>query len=68
MLLTCLIFLPVAGIVAILFVNRNQHGLIRNIATGVTALELFLTRLVLFQFDTSLGGMQFVERALWESF
>jgi len=64
-LLTTLIFLPVVGILVILFIHRDQHKLIRSIATGVTALELLLTCVVLGKFDLAVSSMQFVEHVAW---
>lgn len=65
MLLSWVVFLPVIGIAIILCVRRDEHKLIRTIATLITALVLLLVLVVLTKFDLTNAGMQFVERALW---
>jgi NADH-quinone oxidoreductase subunit M len=64
-LLTWLVFLPILGMITIMCVPKDQHKLIRNIATVVTGLELVLVAIVVSKFDMASGGMQFVVRTAW---
>ncbi|OGW88877.1 MAG: oxidoreductase [Omnitrophica bacterium RIFCSPLOWO2_01_FULL_50_24] len=64
-LLSWLVFTPIVGMIVIMLIGRDQHKLIRNLATFTTACELLLVIAVLAKFDLSQTGMQFAERALW---
>jgi NADH-quinone oxidoreductase subunit M len=64
-LLSIILFTPLAGLIVLLFIPGNQKNLIRWWA-NLTALAGFLVSLPLvFWFDKSKGGFQFVERAQW---
>ncbi|OGX05288.1 MAG: oxidoreductase, partial [Omnitrophica bacterium RIFCSPLOWO2_12_FULL_50_11] len=65
MLLSWLVFLPAIGIALILCIRRDQHKLIRCVATIITGLELLLVVVVLARFDLANAGIQFAEQALW---
>jgi len=60
--LTLLIVLPLAGAVALCFVKENS---IRLITLGITAADLLLSLPLWWLFDSSSGGMQFNETAVW---
>ena len=64
-ILTTLVFLPVLGMILIMFSPRDQHKLIRAIATLASGLVLALAIGLLLKFDPNTAAMQFVERALW---
>ena len=64
-ILSLVIFLPVAGAVMLLFINRSNAFLIKlmalivSIATSIISLPLF------FRFNMNTYGMQFVESRAW---
>ncbi|MBH0195740.1 MAG: NADH-quinone oxidoreductase subunit M [Nitrospira sp.] len=62
--LTLLIVLPLAGAVALCVVKESS---VRLIALGITAADLLLSFPLWWLFDSSSGGMQFNETALWIS-
>src|SRR3989338_973326 len=64
-ILSCLVFLPLVGMILIMLVPRGRDNLIRGIATIATALVLGLTIKLLAAFDQTQSGMQFVEHAQW---
>ncbi len=64
-ILSWIIFLPIAGMFAVMLTPRHLHRLIRWMATAVTALVLLLSLQVLAKFNVSESGMQFVERVSW---
>ena len=62
-LITSLITVPFAGIVALLFVRGDVW--VRRVALGVSLLALGLSAALWWRFDPSMEGMQFVERTSW---
>lgn len=62
-LITSLITVPFAGIVALLFVRGDVW--VRRVAMGVSLLALGLSAALWWRFDPSIEGMQFVERTSW---
>ena len=62
-LITSLIAVPFAGIVALLFVRGDAW--VRRVALGVSLLALGLSAALWWRFDPSIEGMQFVERTSW---
>lgn len=64
-ILSGLIFLPLAGMLAILLTPKGQERLIRLTATVITAIVFGLSLLLLISFQTTTGAMQFQERVLW---
>ena len=62
-LITSLISVPFAGIVALLFVRGDVW--VRRVAMGVSLLALGLSAALWWRFDPSIEGMQFVERTSW---
>lgn len=62
-LITSLITVPFAGIVALLFVRGDAW--VRRVALGVSLLALGLSAALWWRFDPSIEGMQFVERTSW---
>jgi len=63
-ILTCIVFLPLAGGLIILFVPKQNIGLIKTVATAVTAIDLILSIILLVNFNYS-GSMQFEENLSW---
>ena len=65
-ILSWITFLPLIGMVAILFVPRTSTGLIKGVALAATGLPLILATYLYFGlFDKSEAGLQLVERAMW---
>ncbi len=62
-LITSLIAVPFAGIVALLFVRGDEW--VRRVAMATSLLALALSAVLWARFDPSLDGMQFVERGEW---
>jgi NADH-quinone oxidoreductase subunit M len=69
--LTWLTFLPVAGMIIVLMLPKEQRDTIRWTSLFVTAVQLLLAVIVVSRFDrgmagvNTLTGMQFVEKATW---
>lgn len=64
-ILSGLIFLPLAGMLAILLTPKGQERGVRLTATAITAIVFGLSLLLLISFQTTTGAMQFQERVLW---
>jgi NADH-quinone oxidoreductase subunit M len=64
-ILTCIVFLPLAGGLVILFVPKKNIGLIKTIATAVTAIDLILSIILLVNFNYNGTSMQFEENLSW---
>ena len=62
-LISLLIAVPFAGIVALLFVRGDEW--VRRVALGISLLALGLSAALWWRFDPAIDGMQFVERAQW---
>jgi len=64
-LLTILLLLPALGAALIGFAPSNRVLLIRRAAIGFSSLTLLLAWSLLARFDTSIGGLQWLERYAW---
>ncbi len=70
-IITLITFLPIMGMVVILFLKKDQTNAIRYTALGATLLQLVLAIIMLLSFDFSKAGIldsstfQFVEKARW---
>ncbi|MDH4069674.1 MAG: NADH-quinone oxidoreductase subunit M [Ignavibacteria bacterium] len=70
-ILTWITFLPVVGIVLVLMIPKYQRDTMRWTSLGITAVQLFLSLILLSAFDKGMAGinseagMQFVEKASW---
>jgi NADH-quinone oxidoreductase subunit M len=62
-LISWMIAVPFLGIVILAFVRDEEW--IRRIAFGITMVEFFLVLILWMNFDSTLPGMQFVERVEW---
>ena len=65
LLLTILIFLPMAGGLALLLLERDDHEWIRRLALVTALAEFVISLLLLRGFDASFPGYQFVELRPW---
>jgi NADH-quinone oxidoreductase subunit M len=64
-LLSIITWLPaIGGIIILALMKRDQAGLIKRFATAWFAI-VFVVSLMLFGYDRSLGGMQFLEDYRW---
>jgi NADH-quinone oxidoreductase subunit M len=70
-ILTWMVFLPVIGMIAVLFVPKSAEKSIKYIAVGFTSLLLVLAAVMLSIYDpakagiNSVAGFQFVEKMTW---
>ncbi len=60
-----MIFLPLAGILAVLAAQGDQA--VRRVALAVTSVEFLVSLHLPFHFDSSQGGFQFLQRHNWIS-
>ena len=67
-ILSLIVFLPLAGVLLILLLPREQGGRSRHIALVVTLATLALTIATAVRFDTSISEPQFVEQYQWIPF
>ena len=69
--LTWITFLPIAGMVVVLVMPKENPNAAKWMALGVTFLQVILAAFIYFNFDrgmagiNTIDGMQFVERASW---
>ncbi|MDQ0339433.1 NADH-quinone oxidoreductase subunit M [Caldalkalibacillus uzonensis] len=68
MLLTWLVFSPLLGIVFLLFVNRENEGLIKTIGIMGTLIPLALSLILLSFFDFNQEGYQLTHSVPWIQF
>lgn len=64
-ILSYIVFLPLAGGILILFTPKRNTGLIKTIATAVTAISFILSVLLLLKFNYASSAMQFEEILSW---
>jgi len=64
-ILTFIVFLPLAGGLIILLIPKKNVGLIKAVATAVTAVALILSGIVLLNFDYTKSSIQFEENLRW---
>ena len=64
-LLTVIVFLPLAGTVALLLLGRDDRGWIRSVALAVGTLEFLISLLLLRGFVAGSSGYQFEEMRNW---
>jgi NADH-quinone oxidoreductase subunit M len=70
-ILSVITFLPIVGMIVVLFLAKDKVRPIRTVAICVTALQLLLAVVIMLVFDTAKTGineqstMQFVERFSW---
>ena len=66
-LLSWIVFSPLAGALACLFVPKSKTEWLKRIATGVTGFSLLLGFCLWVGFDPSNPGIQFLEKHVWIS-
>lgn len=66
-LLTYLLFLPLAGSLVLLLIDKNRESLIRWTGLGVSLAAFVLSMAVFMQFDGSKSGFQFIHNIAWIS-
>ena len=64
-ILSLIVWLPLLGALAILFVPKDQTRIIHMIALGAAGLSFILSCKVLLDFDMTSGGLQFGEKMQW---
>ncbi len=64
-ILTVLIFLPLAGIIPLLVLPKDNDKLLKGVALLVTLLEFVASLPLAFSFQNDAVGMQFTEDASW---
>jgi NADH-quinone oxidoreductase subunit M len=64
-ILSVLIFLPLAGIVPLLFLDQKNDKVLKGYTLAISLVEFLLSLKLWFGFNDAYGGMQFVERHSW---
>ncbi len=64
-LLSLIVFLPLAGSLACLWVPKSNANAFKAIATAVTGLDLLLGLILFVKFNPSVPGIQFLEHHAW---
>jgi NADH-quinone oxidoreductase subunit M len=64
-ILTLIIFLPLAGVVACAFLPKSGAGAAKWLALGVTGADLALVVWLVAKFDVAAKGMRFLEKSSW---
>ena len=64
-MLTLIVFIPLIAALALLFVNKDDAGTIRNISVGGAGLTFLISLALLSRFDSSVQSMQFTETLAW---
>jgi len=64
-LLSLLLWLPMLGALLVLVIPRKDKSVIRNLALGLSLVDLVLAIVLFVGFDPNSAGMQFVERFTW---
>lgn len=64
-LLTLITFLPIVGMLVVLFIPRSKLNLIRWVSAFFTFIVFLLTVYLVMKFDPSNPNLQFVERGKW---
>ncbi|MBM4160576.1 MAG: NADH-quinone oxidoreductase subunit M [Ignavibacteria bacterium] len=65
LILTITIFFPVVGVLALLFVGRENAQAIKFIGFGTTVVTFIISLYLFFEFDASTVEFQFVQRITW---
>jgi NADH-quinone oxidoreductase subunit M len=64
-IISVLIFLPLVGIVPLLFLDGKNDKVLKGFTLALSAVEFVLSLRLWFGFNDAYGGMQFVERYNW---
>lgn len=63
--LTWVTFVPILGMLGILFVPKERPDVVKVVAAVATGIQLWISLMILFGFDPSVTDMQFVEQYNW---
>jgi NADH-quinone oxidoreductase subunit M len=63
--LLCTLFVPLAGSLAVMLIDRNQTKAIRRTALAVSLITFAISLLMLWAFDASSAAMQFTVNTSW---
>lgn len=64
-LLTTITFLPMLGVLILLFMNREQGKSMKMVTFVVTLVTFLISLLLLRDFDLTTANVQFVEKYSW---
>ncbi len=64
-ILSWIVWLPIVGLIAILFVPRDKKEVIKIIAAVATGLQLWMAVMLWLNFDSGFGSFQFTEYRSW---
>jgi NADH-quinone oxidoreductase subunit M len=64
-LLTGITFLPLVGIIALLWIGKTNEKLIKISGMAATVATFLLSLVLFVEFDPSAGGFQFVQSVVW---
>ena len=64
-ILSIVTFIPLIGAVLLMFLPKEQSGLIMKAATGIALLDFLVSVPLWFQYDRTNAGFQFVESMSW---
>ena len=64
-MLSLIIFIPLIAALALILVGRDNNSLIKTMGLGATSSTLLISLWILYSFDSSNPGMQFVESLHW---
>ncbi len=65
--LTLITFVPLVGVLVLLFLNRKSHELLRSVALVFMLVDFVMSLFAYSLFDPSMAGMQLVEQHVWVS-
>ena len=64
-LLLYLFLFPLLGTVILIFVNENKLNTLKTIAAITTGIQMWIIVQLIFNFDTNIGYLQYVEQISW---
>jgi len=64
-ILTTLTFLPLLGVLILLFMKQEQGKAMKSLALAITLANFLISLLLLKDFDLAVAGVQFVEKYAW---
>ncbi len=64
-ILSVVTFLPLAGAILLIFLNKNKENLLRTITLAVTIITFLISLSLYFNFNSQTPDPQFVERSGW---
>lgn len=64
-ILSLITFLPLAGSVILIFINREKENFLRSFAFAVTLINFIISLFLYFNFNSQTPDPQFVERGAW---